>query len=199
MSRARSPIEDLRLAIDCLPVRTREAMLEGIRSNEIIVGAYADRAGGVCPMLAAHRCGGRTSFVSFARAWDRFAGGRRARRATPRELRILEGQLQASLLAEERVDLEAAIAAHEALRARATSSAERGADEQATKPGRRDRWAWLRPGRRSGEDERALRRLEAGLAALRDTESPRRGETDGESAGAGAPEREADRDAGPVR
>jgi hypothetical protein len=48
MRRARSPIEDLRLAIDCLPLRTREAMLDGIRSNEIIVGAYADRAGGVC-------------------------------------------------------------------------------------------------------------------------------------------------------
>src|SRR3954465_13679777 len=100
MSRARSPIEDLRLAIDCLPVRTRRAMLEGVRTNEIIVGAYADRAGGVCPMLAAPRCGGRTSLVSFARAWDRFAGSRRARRATPRELRILEGQLEASLLAD---------------------------------------------------------------------------------------------------
>ena len=101
MSRARSPIDDLRLAIDCLPVRTRRAMLDGIRSSEIIVGAYSDRAGGVCPMLAAHRCGGRTSFVSFAHAWDRFAEARRARRATPRELRILEGQLEASLLAED--------------------------------------------------------------------------------------------------
>src|SRR5918912_1519440 len=89
MPRARSPIEDLRLAIDCLPVRPRRAMLEGIRSSDIIVGAYADRAGGVCPMLAAHRCGGRTSFVSFARAWDRFARARPARPATPRELRIL--------------------------------------------------------------------------------------------------------------
>src|SRR4051795_7723780 len=111
MSRARSPIEDLRLTIDCLPVRTRRAMLEGIRSNEIIVGAYADRAGGVCPMLAAHRCGGRTSFVSFARAWDRFAGSRKARRATPRELRILEGQIEGSLLAEDPLDLRAAVAA----------------------------------------------------------------------------------------
>src|SRR3954471_15490599 len=119
MSRARSPIEDLRLAIDCLPVRTRRAMLEGIRSNEIIVGAYADRAGGVCPMLAAHRCGGRTSFVSFARAWDRFAGARRARRATPRELGILVGQLEASLAADDALDLGAAIAEHQALRARA--------------------------------------------------------------------------------
>jgi hypothetical protein len=160
MSRARSPIEDLRLAIDCLPVRTRRAMLEGIRTNEIIVGAYADRAGGVCPMLAAHRCGGRTSFVSFAHAWDRFAGSRRARRATPRELRILEGQLEASLSAEDPLDLGAAIAAHEALRKR----------RDAEPPRRRERWAWLRPGGRSQDDERALRRLEAELEALRDRE-----------------------------
>src|SRR5436189_258239 len=84
-----STIEDLRRVIDCLPVRTREAMLEGIRANDIIVGAYSDRQGGVCPMLAAHRCGGRTSFVSFARSWDKFTGAKRARRATARELRIL--------------------------------------------------------------------------------------------------------------
>jgi hypothetical protein len=164
MSRARSPIEDLRLAIDCLPARTRHAMLEGIRTNEIIVGAYADRAGGVCPMLAAHRCGGRTSFVSFARAWDRFAGSRRARRATPRELRILARQLEASLLADERLDLGAAIAEHEALRA----AAPRRVGPPA--PRRRDRWAWLRPGHRSPVDERALRRLEAELEALRERE-----------------------------
>src|SRR3954470_10040590 len=155
MSRARSRIEDLRLAIDCLPVRTRRAMLEGIRCNEIIVGAYADRAGGVCPMLAAHRCGGGTSLVSFAQAWDRFAGARTARRATPRELRILEGQLEASLLAEDPLDLGAAIAEHEALRAQA-----------AEPPRRRGRWAWLRPGRRSGE----VARLEAELEALQERE-----------------------------
>src|SRR6478609_4721645 len=140
MSRARSPIDDLRLAIDCLPVRTRHAMLDGIRSSEIIVGAYSDRAGGVCPMLAAHRCGGRTSFVAFARAWDRFAKARRARRATPRELRILEGQLQASLLTEERVDLAAAIAGHKALRAaRPARAAERPHQTG------QFRWAWLLP------------------------------------------------------
>jgi hypothetical protein len=160
MSRARSPIEDLRLAIDCLPVRTRRAMLEGIRSSDIIVGAYADRAGGVCPMLAAHRCGGRTSFVSFARAWDRFAGARRARPATRRELEILEGQLEASLAADDVLDLGAAIAAHEALRARAP--------RVPTEPRhRRERWAWLRPDRRSADHERALRRLEAELEELR--------------------------------
>ncbi|MEA2275530.1 MAG: hypothetical protein QOC78_490 [Solirubrobacteraceae bacterium] len=116
MGRARTPIEDLRLAIDRLPLRTREAMLAGVRSNEIIVGAYSDRAGGVCPMLAAHRCGGRTSFISFARAWDAFAGARRARRATEREMRVLADHLEASIVAERgREDLAGAIADHQAL------------------------------------------------------------------------------------
>jgi hypothetical protein len=116
MGRARSTVEDLRLAIDCLPLRTREAMLAGVRSNEIIVGAYTDRAGGVCPMLAAHRCGGRTSFVSFARAWDRFAVAKRARRASERELRVLEAHLEASIVAERgRGDLGGAISDHQAL------------------------------------------------------------------------------------
>src|SRR3712207_1978819 len=66
--RRSSTLEELRLTIDCLPLRTRVAMLEGVRANEIIVGAYADRKGGICPMLAAHRHGGRTSFISFAKA-----------------------------------------------------------------------------------------------------------------------------------
>jgi hypothetical protein len=116
MGRDRSPIGELRRTIDCLPLQTREAMLEGVRANEIIVGAYSDRAGGVCPMLAAHRYGGRTSFVSFARAWDRFSGAKRARRATVRELRILTTQLEASILAEVgRPDLGDAIAEHQAI------------------------------------------------------------------------------------
>src|SRR4051812_50220516 len=90
MGRTRSSVEDLRLAIDCLPPRTREAMLAGIRSHEIIVGAYSDRAGGVCPMLAAHRCGGRTSFISLPPPGGRFPppnrarGGARAGRRAPR-------------------------------------------------------------------------------------------------------------------
>ena len=63
-------------------------MLEGIDANTIIVGAYTDRRGGVCPMLAAHRHGGRTDLLAFAHAWDRFcerqapAAGDRARAAT---------------------------------------------------------------------------------------------------------------------
>jgi len=112
--KARDPINSLRTAIDCLPARTREAMLEGIRAHPIVVGAYTDSRGGICPMLAAHRHGGRTSFVSFARAWDRFARTSTIRRATERELRTLENLLVASLAEEERTDLAAAIAEHRA-------------------------------------------------------------------------------------
>ena len=74
-------------------------MLRGIDANEIIVGGYVDGEGGVCPMLAAHRNGGRTSFASFARAWDDFTGaGKRPRRASRRELRVLRTYLEMSLL-----------------------------------------------------------------------------------------------------
>ena len=48
-------------------------------------------------MLAAHRNGGRTNFISFARAWDRFARSKRARRATEREIEVLVAHLEASL------------------------------------------------------------------------------------------------------
>lgn len=116
--KARDPISSLRTAIDCLPARTRQAMVDGIRSNPIIVGAYTDSRGGICPMLAAHRHGGRTSFVSFARAWDAFARTDRIRRATERELRTLDHMLEASLADEERTDLGAAIAEHRAAVAR---------------------------------------------------------------------------------
>lgn len=115
-----SSIEGLRLAIDCMPVATREAMLRGLRSNErIIVGAYVDELGGVCPMLAAHRCGGRTDFLSFAKSWDRFtrAGGR-SREASERELRILEAHLQASLDGSNGLELDEAIRDHRELVAR---------------------------------------------------------------------------------
>ena len=98
MRAQRKLAQELRQAIDCLPQRTREAMLEGIEANDIIVGAYTDRRGGVCPMLAAHRHGGRTSLASFAKAWDRYTGARRRPRpATPRELTTLKAMLEASL------------------------------------------------------------------------------------------------------
>jgi hypothetical protein len=100
MRRRPHPIENLRDAIDCLPLRTRQAMLDGVRANDIIVGAYTNRDGGVCPMLAAHRNGGRTDFISFARAWDRFAVAKGPRPATDREVRVLTTHLEASLLTE---------------------------------------------------------------------------------------------------
>jgi hypothetical protein len=99
----RRPARDLRTAIDCLPLQTRRAMLEGVESNRIIVGAYTDRSGGVCPMLAAHRNGGRTSLASFARAWDSYTGvrGRRTRPASERELGTLRTMLEASIALDE--------------------------------------------------------------------------------------------------
>jgi hypothetical protein len=151
MPRTRSTIEHLRTVIDCLPSHTREAMLVGIRSNDIIVGAYSDRAGGVCPMLAAHRCGGRTSFISFARAWDAFTGAKRARRATQRELRVLEGHLVASLAADAgQQDLRGAIADHQAV-----SRARRTREAQAT-----GRWSLGAERRARRDAERALERVE---------------------------------------
>jgi hypothetical protein len=109
-------IDDLRRAIDCLPVGTREAMLAGVRAEQpIIVGAYVDGEGGVCPMLAAHRRGGRTDFLCFAHAWDRFTGaGRRPRRASKRELGVLVAHLEASLLEDTAPDLARAITEHRA-------------------------------------------------------------------------------------
>jgi hypothetical protein len=166
----RSPLQQLRTAIDCLPVQTRVAMLEGVRANDIIVGAYADRRGGICPMLAAHRCGGRTDFISFARAWDRFAGAKRSRQASERELLILTAHLEASILHEEAADseLKAAIADHRRLAARPKPKAKPAsatrrpgdpdrANELKAKPG----WSWLRPFRRYDDYQRALERLEA--------------------------------------
>src|SRR5215218_7919551 len=118
--RARDPITRLQTAIDCLPERTRRAMLDGVRANTIVVGAYTDGRGGICPMLAAHRNGGRTSFLSFARAWDGFARAECVRPATARELKVLEDLLEASLAddLEGASDLAAAIAEHTASVAR---------------------------------------------------------------------------------
>jgi hypothetical protein len=146
-TRRRATIEELRQAISCLPRATRVAMLEGIRSNPIIVGAYSSRDG-ICPMLAAHRAGGRTSCIAFAHAWDRFAvPGRRdrPRRASDRELLILATHLEASLLAEAapapglgtESDLAGAIAEHRELMARRPAA--RQSERPGTAPGSRDR------------------------------------------------------------
>ena len=124
---ANDAVGRLRLAIDCMPVATREAMLEGVRSNErVIVGAYVDGQGGVCPMLAARRCGGRTDFLSFAKSWDRFARAKDgSRAATLRELRILMTQLEDSLSESSGLELDQAIREHRALRSRRLRSRHR--------------------------------------------------------------------------
>ena len=97
----RGPARQLRTAIDCMPLDTRSAMLDAVQCNSIIVGAYTGPGGGVCPMLAAHRNGGRTSFAGFAHAWDRYTGaGEGARPATEREVRTLVGMLESSIALE---------------------------------------------------------------------------------------------------
>jgi hypothetical protein len=179
MRRKRHSIEDLRRAIDCLPVDTRVAMLQGVRSNDIIVGAYTDRSGGVCPMLAAHRCGGRTSLISFAHAWDGFAQAKRARRATEREIRILTTHLEASLLHEQLPELDRAMVEH---REGLETAAGEHASIRRVRPGEPDRtrelsgrpgWAWLRPFRRLDDYQRALERVEAERDALTERDPER--------------------------
>jgi hypothetical protein len=140
MPRRRDPITQLQTAIECLPRATRIAMLDGIRTRPIVTGAYTDNRGGVCPMLAAHRSGGRTSLLSFARSWDEFARSKRVRRATRRELRVLEDLLVASLAAE--VDLGAAIAAHRA----SAAAGERVDEPQQVQRGERLGEEVVRPG-----------------------------------------------------
>ena len=173
----RRPIEHLRTAIDVLPPHTRVAMLDGVRHNTIIVGAYTDRRGGVCPMLAAHRCGGRTNLVSFAHAWDRFTRAKgRPRKATERELRVLTAHLEASLLSEATADggrgeFADVIREHRELmersRGRRNGDDERPGDaDRSTELGRRSGWAWLRPFRRYDDFSDALDLAEAERDAL---------------------------------
>lgn len=88
----------LRAAVEAMPPHARAAMLHGIESNTIIVGAYTDPAsGGICPMLAAHRSGGRIDLASFARSWDRYTDADGPRPATGREIRTLVALLRSSL------------------------------------------------------------------------------------------------------
>jgi hypothetical protein len=153
-------------------------MLQGIASNEIIVGAYSTQDG-VCPMLAAHRAGGRTSLIAFAKAWDRFAfrdsRSARSRRATERELLVLKTYLEASLLAEDAPDADLAAARNEHLELVRRRQAEAPATvraQAARRPGdpnrsaelldrERSGWAWTRLFRRHDEYERVLAHLES--------------------------------------
>jgi hypothetical protein len=120
-------------------------MLTGVEANRIIVGAYTDSRGGICPMLAAHRNGGRTSLASFARAWDRYTGARGvARPASERELTTLRAMLEASIGMEEVPSLRDV--------------------PRPPKPPYPSGWTWLRPFRRLDDYERALAGLDVAVA-----------------------------------
>jgi len=171
--RDRNPAERLRLAVQALPKVTREAMLHGIAANPIIVGAYVDRdSGGICPMLAAHRNGGRTNLASFARAWDRYTGAKRPRLATRREVRTLRSLLETSL-ATDIGDGGAIAAAAAQIRAERAELAQRrcAAPEPPTvpEPGdaqirvRRLRWPSKRPDGRHSEPQDVLAAAEQQL------------------------------------
>ncbi len=154
-----------------MPARTREAMLEGIGKNEIIVGAYTDRQGRICPMLAAHRHGGRTSLASFARAWDRYTGAsKRARPATERELRTLRAMLETSLMYEGDSELAAAATDHRASLERNKQTAEAEHRRRRVPTGETSRlnelkgrpgWSWLRVFRRYDDYAAALAQIES--------------------------------------
>jgi hypothetical protein len=205
------PARRLRVSIDALPRATKLAMLEGARSGPIITGAYTSDEG-TCPMLAAHRRGGRTSLDTFARAWDGYTRAAHGRLATERELRALEAMLEASLGAEEGPsagDLGRAIAAHRehAARTGGREGAPEGleqrapsADAEPLRPGDPDRsaelrarwgWAWLRVFRRYDDYRAALAELE-GAAPVdapgeRDTHAPGPGAAREPAPGATAP------------
>jgi hypothetical protein len=183
MRTQRGPVVALRNTIAAMPHRSKVAMLRGLDENRIIAGAYVDGRGGVCPMLAAHRGGGRTSLGSFAKAWDRYTDASRARRVNQRELRTLRTLLEESLIDDVDVDEEdvrRAVADHRRLVAqRSARDRPLGAGKAETpmrrdtraRPdtGERDRtselshrhgWAWTRLFRRYDQYEATLERLE---------------------------------------
>jgi hypothetical protein len=196
MRRPRKPAQSLRTAVECMPYKTRVAMLEGIGRNEIIVGAYTDNEGGICPMLAAHRNGGRTNFATFARAWDRYTGAsNRARRASEREVRTLVAMLESSVSEDPDIQttLGEAVADHRQMRERRLEQTpklvppepaegesgrgfrlrrrrETGERNRAPELRRSQGWAWLRPFRRYEDYAAALERLEHEAEHLRDPE-----------------------------
>ena len=130
--------QELRVAIDRLPLGTRESMLEGIQTNPIIVAADGNLRGGVCPMFASsRRPASRRPGRRFARAWDRYARARLPRAATERELLTLRSMLETSIELETQpaVSLREAIVSHQASSARSQAAREASARaESASRP-----------------------------------------------------------------
>ena len=157
-------------------------MLSGIETNRIIVGAFVDSSsGGICPMLAAHRNGSRTSVATFARAWDTYTCAKRPRRATRREVRTLRTLLEWSLdmpsgptgsLAEaaaqiraEREEFRCAAPAPARVIPADTGERHRGRELRLSRD-----WAWLRPTRRLDEFKDLLAAAEEQLSEQRAAE-----------------------------
>ena len=143
-------------------------MLDAIEHNRIIVGAYTDRDGGVCPMLAAHRNGGRTSYASFARAWDRYTkAGSHSRPATEREVVTLKTMLEASLASDapDGTTFGMAIAEHRELQGTTPRPrADTGERNRTPELRKRHGWAWTRLFRRYEDYEAAMAQIERGEA-----------------------------------
>ncbi len=161
-------------------------MLRGIDTNRIIVGAYVDsQSGGICPMLAAHRNGARTSVANFARAWDTYTSAKRPRRATRREVRTLRSLLEWSLDID--TDLSRGSLAEAAAQIRAEREQFRCATPETPEltitkradTGERHRgrelklsrdWAWMRPTKRLDEYKDLLAAAEEQLSEQRAAE-----------------------------
>jgi len=195
MSQQVAKAHELRAAVDRLPLATRRAMLEGMQTNSIIVGADGNPHGGVCPIYAASTPPSKRIGKPFARAWDRYAGARLPRPASDRELRALRSMLETSIELETEataepaaVSLSAAIAAHKASRARSLAVPpvreprpsrqarrvapwdESGGRDRTEELSRRHGWAWTRAFRSYDDYERALQTLDR-LAREAGTES----------------------------
>lgn len=172
-----SPAEDLSLAIEKLSLTTRGAMLEAVRcpATRLIAGSYVVPGGGVCPLLAAHRRGGRshdasTTTSAFADVWDRFTGtpNGEPRLIDAGKRRTLEGLLLVASLAREQLRREAAerrereargaIARVRAGRGARLESLLRGEGDcnRAQELARRAGWAWLGVYRRYDEYRTAV-------------------------------------------
>ena len=128
--------QELRKAIDRLPIVTRRAMQGGIEKHRIIVGADANLTG-LCPIMAAS---GSASQVGrpFARAWDRYARARLPRVATERELLTLRSMLDASIEAEQAppFSLQGAVASHRLAQRRQRAPQSGAAPRQAAEDAR---------------------------------------------------------------
>jgi hypothetical protein len=140
-------------------------MLDALRSDApLIAGAYAASELGACPLLAAHRRGGREHGRStFAGEWDRFTGTPqgRPRLITDHEREILESLVRESLAPGDALMLPAASLAR-AMRVppappgrRSERDPGRDADRSA-ELGSVEGWAWLGVYRRLDDYEAAL-------------------------------------------